>query len=165
MSANGSGKRSGQTLVEIVVSILILAITTVSVFSIILSNSVPQQKADKKEQAALLVRNAQQTLRAFVSVEPDDPDYSPNAGGKWSADASGQWALAEGIHDISSLMNGTGLQVRNAQNMPVNCSYVPGCTECCYLTYEVTDDNTCLPGVTLSGTAQACKTVVFNMRY
>ena len=159
------GRRSGQTLVEVVIAILILAITTVSVFSIFISNSAPQLKADKKEQAAMLIKNAQQTLQAFVSAAPDDPMYSPNAGGRWSADASGGWALAEGIHDISSLMNGTSLQVRSAQNLPVQCAYVAGCTDCCYLTYEVTDDNNCLPGVTLSGTSQACKTVVFNMRY
>lgn len=159
------GKRSGQTLIEVVISVLILAITTVSVFSIFFANATQQPKADKKEQAAMLVKTAQQTLKAFVSVDPGDPSFSPNAGGIWPADASGGWALAVGKHDISSLMNGTSLQVRNAQNLPVPCAYAANCANCCYLMYEVTDNGPDCSGAFGAGTTRACKTVVFNIQY
>jgi len=162
VSTHPSGNRPGQTLVEVVIAVLILAITTVSVFSVLFSNSVPQQKADKKEQAALLIRSAQQTLKAYVTAAPDDARFSPNAGGRWAADASGGWALAPGVHDISSLMNGTVLQARTANNLPVNCVFSDrNCTECCYLIYEVTDN---APGCS-GGAFGPCKTVTFSMRY
>ena len=147
-----SGKRSGQTLIEVAVATIIAAITTVAVFSVILSGFVSEKKADKKELAAMVAKNAQQTLQAFVSVDPNDPSYSPNAGGRWSADTSGAWALNAGMHDISSLMNGTALQV----NPAAPCSW--GGT--CYFVYSVTDTD-CGFG---NGT-RACKTVAFSMVY
>jgi len=142
------GKRAGQTLIEVTIATIIAAITTVAIFSVILSGFVSEQKADRKEAAAMVLKNAQQTLQSFVSVEPSNASYSPNAGGRWSADTSGVWALNAGRHDISSLMNGTILG--------------PGCVwgGACSFTYIVADTNCGFGGGT-----SACKTVTFDMLY
>ncbi len=156
------GKRSGQTLIEVAVATMISAITSVAVFSVILSSFVSEQKADKKELAAMLLKDAQQTLQAFVSAVPSEAAYTINAGGLWAADTSGRWALY-GLpdpgfrHDISSLMNGTALQV----NPSVNCVWTGNCS----FTYVVIDSPSanCINGILGAGTNNACKTVVFSL--
>lgn len=165
MSAHASRAGSGRTTLEIIAAALIFSMAAVSVFSIRVSNSLPRQNTDKKAQAAMLVKNAQQTLQAFASAEPGDPEYANGAGGRWAADTSNRWALAEGRHDISSLMNGTSLQARDDKGAPVPCAYDANCTgNCCYLTYMVIDDNSkACAGI--SGAGNACKTVVFKIQY
>ena len=160
-------KRPGQTLIEVVIATLIGAMTTVAVFSVVLSSFVSQKKADKKELAAMLLKNAQQTLQAFVSAVPGDANYSPNAGGVWK-DSS--WALSAGTHDISSLMN----TPENIDLRPVDpatgiretCAVAGGC----YFTYTVGNTD-CLRGDKLvpsqptNTDVTTCKTVIFNMKY
>ena len=168
-----SGKRSGQTMIEVAVATLIAAITTVAVFSVILSGFVSQRKADKKELVAMLLKDAQQTLQAFVSADVSNATAcggycAPTPFGLWSAATpANQWALAAGQHDISSLMNPPAsgnvyAALRGAP--PAPC--VAG-SPVCYFTYLVTDDNspTCVGGTLGAGTNNACKTVTFDMRY
>ena len=162
--AAGSGfhrriRRPGQTLLEIAVAVLIAATTTIAVFSVVISSFVSEKKADKKELSAMMLKRAQQTLQAFVSVDPADPAYSPNAGGTWSADSSGGWALAAGIHDISSLLNTPeNLTLRKEASSTAVQTCVLGGP--CYLTYTVTDAD-CGFG---TGT-RACKTVRFSIKF
>ncbi len=137
-------KRPGQTLIEVVIATLIGAMTTIAVFSVILSSFVSQKKADKKEIAAMVLKQAQQTLQTFVSADPNTQILpgvylAPNPGGRW-LDAG--WALAAGSHNISSLMP--------ADLCATTCSFV----------YVVTDRN-CGFGI---GT-NACKAVKFDMTY
>jgi hypothetical protein len=111
----------------------------------------------------MILREAQQTLQSFVSVEPMNSKYSPSTGGIWAADSSLSWALAAGRHDISSLLNGTELQT-------------PG-TVCaagaeCFFVYDVTDDNSasCVGGLMNDTdpqklTTKACKKVTFSVKY
>lgn len=156
--------RPGQTLIEVVIASLIAAITTMAVFSVILSSFVAQKKGDKREQLAMVLRNAQQTLQSFVSAVPEDSKYSPNAGGIWSADSSRSWALAAGRHDISSLLNGTELQTPG-----VTCADGADC----YFVYTVEDDNSagCAGGKMVdlvhpeNNTKLACKKVTFSVKY
>ena len=104
----------------------------------------------------MLLKQAQQTLQTFVSVDPGDTNYSPNAGGKWSADSSGNWALSSGHHDISSLMPADLLT--NSDGTV--------CGAACYFSYDVTDDTSVNCAGSLGGTTTyACKTVTFNMKY
>ena len=145
-------QRSGQSLIEVVLSILITAMTSVAVFSVVLSVSVSQQKADKKEAAAMILKQAQQTLQLFVSAVPSEATYSPNAGGVWSADSSGLWALAAGAHDISSLLT-----------VPPNPVGYP--LEGGTFTYAVTNTD-CLQQSGVSNTDEkSCKKVVFTLTY
>lgn len=89
---------------------MIAAMTALAVFSVVLSSFVSVEKADKRDAAAMAMRQAQQALKVYVSAAPTDPNYSPGAtAGRWAADSSGQWALRNGNHDISSLLAGTPL--------------------------------------------------------
>ena len=150
------GKRYGQTMIEIAVATLIAAITTVAVFSVVLSSFVSQKKADKKELSALALKDAQQTLQAFVSADISNVGAcgtgccAPSCGGVWLE--PGRWALAPGLHDITSLITGTAL-----------CIGPPACS----FTYFVADNNsnTCVGGQLGAGTNKACKTVTFSMTF
>ncbi len=149
-------KRSGQTLIEVTIATMIAAMTTVAVFSVVLSSFVSQKKADNKEVAAMLLKQAQQTLQNYVTAVPGEPAYSSNAGGRWAADSSGVWALNAGRHDISSLMNTAAPEITALRGTLAACAWGTGC----YLSYFVTDTN-CGFGVG----ANACKTVSFDMQY
>lgn len=165
-------RRAGQTLVEVVIAILIAAMTTVAVFSVVLSGTVSQKKAEKKEIAAMLLKEAMQTLQTFVSAVPDNAAYSPRIGaalpGRWPADDSGDWALrgnpgAGRRHDISSLMNRNTLEMQALRGTTPVCRW----GRPCYFVYWVSDDNTaaCVNPALGAGTELACKTVEFRMEY
>jgi type II secretory pathway pseudopilin PulG len=165
--------RAGQSLMEVLIATLIAAITTVAVFSVVLSSFVTQKKADKKEQIALVMRAAQQTLQTFVSADLTTPVYTsagtyyaPNLGGIWSADTTGSWALAPGRHDISSLMN-TPEYIDLRRDSVTNTVYTCADGGGCYLVYDVTDDHgpACVGGLLGAVTTEACKNVVASMKY
>ena len=165
--------RSGQSLMEVVIAILIAAIASVAVFSVVLSSSVSQKKADKKEQIAMLMWEAQGTLQTFVSADLTTPVYTtagtyyaPNQGGIWSADTSGNWALEPGRHDISSLMN-TPEHIDLRRDPDTNQVYTCVDGGACSLVYVVTDitGNDCLEGIMDATTLQACKSVQFTIKY
>ncbi|MBU2573394.1 MAG: hypothetical protein KKH28_04885 [Elusimicrobia bacterium] len=170
-----SALRRGQALVEVTVATLIAAMTTISVFSVVLSATVSQGKADKREAAALVLKQAQETLKSYVSADPLNTNIipgitpvksgspmGPGGAGRWVYDTSGAWALAAGGHDISSLLTGTLLQA-------------PGVTcasgQTCSLTYTVTDRDCGFgsgivgsPAGSVSGNT-TCKEVVFTLIY
>ena len=107
-------------------------------------------KADKRDAAAMVLRRAQQTLGSYVTVAPTDPTYSAGSPvGRWPADASGQWALRNGTHDITSLLTGTQLAGTGA-----------------LFTYTVSS-NDCLGtgGGSAPNYEKSCKTVIFNLTY
>lgn len=151
-----SKERPGQALVEVVIATLIAAMTTMSVFSVVLSATVSQGKADKREAAALILKQAQETLKSYVSVEPLSTNLfpgvspaksgsptGPSGAGKWVYDTSGNWALQGGItHNISGLI-------------PSDSPLVGGS-----MSYYVTDYD-CGFGTGY----KACKQVVFTLTY
>jgi type II secretory pathway pseudopilin PulG len=161
-------KRPAQTLIEVVMATLIAAITTTAVFSVFLSSFYSSSKADKRDAATMMLRQAQSTLKNYVSVEPGNANIvngngtagspiiagAPN-GGIWSADSSGTSALAAGTHDISSLLVGTAL------------ASTPGFTAS--FTYTVTD-TPCLQTINpldpaFASTYASCKNVSFQLKY
>jgi len=90
---------------------VIAAMTASAVFSVVLSSFVADARADKRDAAAMALRQAQQALKVYVSVAPSDPNYSPGAvPGRWAADPSGQWALRNGNHTITSLLADTPIE-------------------------------------------------------
>lgn len=150
-----SKQRPGQALVEVVIATMIAAMTTMSVFSVVLSATVSQSKADKREAAALVLKYAQETLKSYVSADPLNTDLfpgvtpaksgsptGPSGAGKWAYDTSGAWALASGNHAISGLI-------------PADSPLTGGS-----LTYNVTDYD-CGFGTGY----KACKMVVFTLTY
>ncbi len=131
---------------------IVAAMTTTAMFSVMLSGFTSQAKADKREAAAMVLKLAQETLKSYVSSVPTEGLYEPTGPGgvgRWASDLSGNWALADGLHTITPLLQGTVLQ--------------PGGT----LTYTVTS-SPCL-GAGIAGTAPnnelSCKTVNFSLVY
>lgn len=105
-------KRPGQTLIEVVVATVISAMTTTAIFSVILSSFVSDVKADKRDAAAMVLKRAQETLKNYVSAVPGEAGYvagSPT--GHWTAEGGGAWALADGWHDVSTLVAAPPLSV------------------------------------------------------
>lgn len=95
---------------------MVSAITTTAVFSVVLSSFVSDIKADKRDAAAMVLKRAQETLRSYVSVDPASANLFPGAAvgipgspgivpGKWAADSSGAYALADGTHYLNILVN------------------------------------------------------------
>ncbi len=155
--------RPGVTLIEVSIAALITAMTSAAVFSIVLSGLVSHEKADKRELAAMVIKRASQSLANYVSAVPSDSTYTPTSSpggvGHWAASATLGWSLrgnaGGGVtHDISSLLNGTELQVPG-QTCAAGNAY-------CFFTYTVVDYDC---GLGTANTAWACKRVTFNLRY
>lgn len=137
---------------------LITAMTTASVFSVVLSSFVSHERADKRELAGIMVKQAKQTLMSYVSAVPGESEYVPGSpAGHWPASSTAGWSLrgsgGAGVrHDISSLLNGTELQVPG-----VTCAWGADC----FFVYSVINHD-CGMG---AGDTVACKEVRFEMRY
>ena len=126
---------------------MIAAVTTTAVFSVVLSSFVSISRADKRDAAAMAVRNAQEVLKGYVSAVPGEAAYVPN-NGRWNADGAA-WALSQGNHNIDSLVNAANSPVLSPAGSPVAT-----------FRYTVTDRN-CGFGFG----ALACKQVVFTLSY
>ena len=163
-------QRSGQTLVEVAVATVITAAAAMAVFSVVLSSFASQTKGDKNAAAGFALKQAQQTLKSYVSADPTNANpfsmaSSPLAGapgastsvGHWAMETVGtQWALAAGTHDVTRLLNGT---VLNPTSGGSGCtSNNPPC-----LRYVVKNID-CGFGFAGAGEA-ACKEVVFTLIY
>ncbi|MBI4802687.1 MAG: hypothetical protein HY796_09220 [Elusimicrobia bacterium] len=156
-----STQRPGQALVEVVIATLIAAMTTMSVFSVVLSATVSQKKADKREAATLVLKQAQETLKSYVSADPLNTDITPCSDpnkpgspvgpsgiGRWYYDTSGTWALSAGVHTITNMLA--------IPPNPVGFPLTGGS-----LSYTVSNYN-CGFGAT---DYMACKIVVFTLTY
>ena len=141
-------KRAGQSLIEVVMATIIAAMTTTAIFSVILSSFVADFKADKREAAAMALKQAQEILKSYVSAVPTETAYIPGAAvGRWAADSSGSWALAAGPHNLDSLVAGPPLTVAG-QPAPT-------------FRYTVTNTNC----IGFADDARSCKTVVFTITF
>ncbi|MDQ7771885.1 MAG: hypothetical protein RDU13_00030 [Elusimicrobiales bacterium] len=151
--------RPGVTLIEVAIAGLITAMTTAAVFSVVLSSFVSHERADKRELAGLMIKQAQKTLMGYVSAVPGEALYTPGSPvGHWPASATAGWSLrgntAGVTHDISSLINGTDLQFPGT-------TCVAG-SSLCRFTYTVVDQDC---GMGTANTALACKRVTFDLLY
>lgn len=144
--------RRGQTLIEVVMATMISAMTTTAVFSVILSSFVSDNKADKRDAAAMVLKQAQEALKSYVSAVPTEPNYVPGSpSGHWPPELGGVWALREGNHDISSLVSG----------LPLTVPGQPAAT----LSYTVTSYACGFGTGAAPNYPTACKRVVFLLTY
>lgn len=144
--------RRGQTLIEVVMATMISAMTTTAVFSVILSSFVSDLKADKRDAAAMVLKQAQETLKSYVSAVPGEVTYVPGSpAGHWTAELGGVWALREGNHDVSSLVS----------TLPLTVPGQPAAT----LTYTVTSYPCGFGTGNPPNYPTACKRVVFTLIY
>ncbi len=99
----------GFTLIEVVISILIASMAVMASFSVVLSSFVSADKAEKKQEAATIIRYASEKLKEYVSADPTlGAPYALPGGGIWGDDLSGKWALdasGSGKHDITPLLD------------------------------------------------------------
>ncbi|GAB4031969.1 MAG: hypothetical protein Fur0012_09940 [Elusimicrobiota bacterium] len=147
-------RRNGTTLIEVTAAILIAAMTSMAVFSVITSSTVSHVKSDKKEFSAAAVRMAQDRLKAYVTSDLTNTVISgPTANWHINGDTNAGWALAAGNHNISSWLN-------NDTNFDKLCKNSAGVSSCQF-TYRVTDRN-CGFG---AATNSSCKQVVFTLIY
>lgn len=147
-------ERNGTTLIEVTAAILIAAMTSMAVFSVITSSTVSHVKSDKKEFAAAATRMAQDRLKAYVTSDLTNAVITgPTANWHINGDTNGNWALAAGNHDISSWLNADS-------NFDKLCKNAAGVSSCQF-TYRVTDRNCGLGAAATS----ACKQVVFTLTY
>lgn len=131
--------RSGQSLLEVTIAVLISAITATGIFSVILSTRFSRAKADIRETAAIIFRSAQEYLKPYVSVAPNS-DFLPQQ--FIFGEAPNQWALADGKHNMNFLL--------------INMPQVYGST----LTYTVATAD-CIAGVTAQ--TLECRNVKFEL--
>ncbi len=133
---------------------VITAITTTAVFSVMLSSFVSDTKADKRDAAAMALRRAQETLKSYVSAQPGDANYVPVSGagtGVWAADSTAGWALRDGNHNISSLVQSAPLTITGGTPASLN--------------YNVTSYDCGFGLGTAPNNERACKVVVFTLIY
>ena len=144
-----TGKRPGQTLVEVAVATIVAAMTTTAVFSVILSGFASQAKGDKRGAAAVALKRAQETLKSYVSATPTNGAFEPTGPGGvgvWALDNTGGWALKDGLHTITPMLDGTALQGGS-------------------LTYTVSSVDCGFGLGTAPNNEKACKTIAFTLIY
>ena len=114
----------GYTLVETMISVLLVSIVVTSVFSLVLTARISAKKTDRRGQAVFYVRRTMEALKVFVTADTSVP--GPGVGGSWrlSGDTHTGWALDPLTHNVSSW-----LPIEFCAADPSNCS----------LTYTVTD--------------------------
>ncbi|MBI4655426.1 MAG: hypothetical protein HY746_01640 [Elusimicrobia bacterium] len=145
-------KRKGVFLVELVVAVLVAASTSMAIFSVILSSSVSQKRAEKKQRAAMVFKRAQESLKSYVTVETGGTFFTTTPGQGWRLPGDSlSWGLTAGVHDITSWISSD----------VVLCPQ--GGSPSCRFTYTVTNEGSCSP----FGIADnlACKRVRFDLRY
>jgi len=146
--------KKGTTLIEVTAALLIAAMTTVAIFSVVLSTSVSNKKADRKEVAAMAIKMAQERLKAYVTSDISNSFLINRPGdmGGWHlpGDSNTGWALAQGNHNITSWLSNPnfaelqgGSFTYNVVNR--NCLGFP-------LRWQINDFNT-------------CKTVTFTLNF
>ncbi|MFH1726726.1 MAG: prepilin-type N-terminal cleavage/methylation domain-containing protein [Elusimicrobiota bacterium] len=99
---NGIRGQSGYTLVETMVAILLVSFVVTSVFSVVLTARMGAHKTGVRGQALYFVRQSMERLKAYVSADTSAPGPTPN----WTypGDACNCYALAQGVHDITSTL-------------------------------------------------------------
>ena len=93
---------AGFTLVEVVISMLLVAIMTVSFMPILLTGTMTRGRIDRRSAAASSIRRASETLKAFVTADRALARGPGTGADGWSlvGDLSGRSALEAGHHDL-----------------------------------------------------------------
>ena len=98
-----SGERGG-ALIEVVVAVLILALTVPGIFGALLTASAQTTVSTEHERASLEVQSLLDELRDFVTANADPSAEAPGEAGTWhiTGDDCGCWALQAGNHDVTT---------------------------------------------------------------
>lgn len=99
------------TLVEVCVSVLLVALMTAPIMSTVLTSSISSKRGDRRLNAAAAVRGLSEHLKAFVTADralARGPGVGPDG---WSlpGDASYLWALEPGRHELDPARWAPGL--------------------------------------------------------
>lgn len=151
--------RKGTTLIEVTTAILIAAMTSMAVFSVVTSSNVSHARADKKELAAAAIRMAQDRLKSYVTSDISNSFIVGPNNWRLPGDMNGNWALSAvgGSHDISSWLN-------NNSHFDRLCRNSSG-VSVCSLTYRVTNSDCGYGNGSAPHFTYACKTVDFTLTY
>lgn len=140
--------RKGQTLVEVVVAIMISAMTATAVFSVVISSQYSNVKADKREAAAIALKAAAEYLKPYVSAVPGETAYVPNSG---YLPGENVWALSPGTHNMNFIFDSMP-QLKGKSTSPT-------------MSYLVTPENCTGTMGAPPNFASACRKVVFTMTF
>ena len=91
-------------MLEVVISILILALAVPGIFGALLSASMQTGVSTEHERAALQVQSLLDELRDFVTASTAAAADAPGDSGTWmlTGDTCGCWALQAGAHDVTA---------------------------------------------------------------
>lgn len=94
----------GSTLIEVVISILIVAVVTMSVFSVALVGRQSKGRATRRAAAAFAQRRLLEELKNYITADIEavpGPGAFPNGWGL-PGDHCGCWALTAGTHRLDA---------------------------------------------------------------
>lgn len=104
----------GSAQLEVLISVLLLAVAAAAVFAALLSSSYQTKTASDREQASLQIENLLDELRNFTTADKTGPGPATDNTWKVYGDScAGCAALDPGLHDVSSRLPAAML-ARNA---------------------------------------------------
>ena len=98
--------RGGTTLIEIVISSLILGLACAAVMPVFLTSSISVARVDRRQAAVDSIRRLTEELKGYVAADRSSIT-GPGAGSSgWDlpGDKSGKWALEGGRHELDPKM-------------------------------------------------------------
>jgi Tfp pilus assembly protein PilV len=95
-------RRRGGAMIEVVISVLILALAVPGIFGAMLSATGQTSVSVEQERAALEVQSLLEELRNYVTANPASSE-GPGAAGGWvlPGDSCACWALQAGDHEAT----------------------------------------------------------------
>lgn len=101
----------GASLVEVVISMLLLAMMTAPIMSTVLTGSLSSKRADRRLSAASSVRAVSENLKAYVTADPSLVQGAGAGPDGWTlpGDRSNLYALAPGHHELDPVRWAPGL--------------------------------------------------------
>jgi len=106
--------RSGYTLVETLIAILLVAMVVTSTFSMVLTARMGFAKAGFRGRAYFHAKRAMERVRAYVASDTSASIPAPNSQFRMPGDTCNCYALQAGSHDITSTLPD------DFRNAPVN---------------------------------------------
>lgn len=101
------GRPNGFTLIEILISVLLIAAVVTSIFPLLLTSKLQVVKSGRRGEALNYTRQAMETLKAFTTADPSYPTGPGSAAQPWTypgEPCGGCWALAPGVHDLTQTL-------------------------------------------------------------
>lgn len=95
--------RRGHTLVEVVISMLLIAIMSALALPSFLTGRMSAGRSERREAAADDMHRLSEELKGYVTADRTLVNGSGTGPDGWSlpGDRSGKWALAPGTHDLA----------------------------------------------------------------